>query len=123
VFTDLVASVPGTTTLISNLTVGETYSFAIEARNVFGFGPISSTYTIVAVSIPSKMSPVIVSQVGTNVIFTLTAPNSNGATITAYSVYIMNGSSGAFVNATSSCQESASSILSTGICTVPMSTV
>lgn len=69
------------------------------------------------------MSPVVVSQVGTNVILTLTAPNSNGATITAYSVFIMDGVSSSFVNATSSCAESSSTLLSTKTCTVSMSVI
>jgi hypothetical protein len=42
-----------TTTAVDNLIKGEEYGFQIRARNVYGFGPFSTTTVIKASTMPS----------------------------------------------------------------------
>lgn len=68
------------------------------------------------------MSTATTANSGTNVVITWSAPVDNYAAITSYHIKIENDS-GAFVDATSHCQESDGTLLTTETCTIQLTTL
>lgn len=84
---NLIATVTTTTTTISSGISSGTYYFKVAAINDHGEGPRSSTITVLAASVPTKMNPVVINHPTdiTSVRITWAAPTSNGGdAITAY---------------------------------------
>jgi Fibronectin type III domain len=45
-----------TSETITGLTVGSNYIFKVRAKNIYGYGPFSSSVTIMASDVPSTMN-------------------------------------------------------------------
>lgn len=88
-YTGLSASVTGGT---SGLTVGTNYKFRIRARNIHGWGIVSSESIIKAAQAPSQVPSVATSIHSTNgaVVISWSAPSSNGETISSYLIEVFN---------------------------------
>lgn len=67
----------------TGLVSGASYKFRVTARNIFGWGPVSSVATIKASSKPSTVPSVstTISSTNGNVVITWGAPSSNGETL------------------------------------------
>ena len=65
---------------------GATYTFKVRAENMWGFGPFSTTTSIVASTVPSQVTNVttLIDPTTGNVLIQWSGPSSNGAAITAY---------------------------------------
>jgi len=89
---------------------------------LYGWGAFSPVVSIQAAQQPDPVVTVATANSGTNVVIIWTAPVDNFAVITAFDLKIENNA-GAFVDATSSCQESAATLLVTQTCTIPLTTL
>jgi hypothetical protein len=69
--------------------LGGSYKFKLRAKNVYGWGPYSSEFTILASDVPSQMAVPVTSIVGTDARIAWAAPSSNGEAITGYEVLIL----------------------------------
>lgn len=67
----------------SGLVSGASYKFRVTARNIFGWGPVSSVATIKASSSPGIVPSVstTISSTNGNVVITWGAPSLNGETL------------------------------------------
>lgn len=72
----------------TSITEGTTYEFKIRAKNKWGWGDYSSTFSILAATVPDQVATVTTSIETTTegVQVTWVAPSDNGAAITAYLV-------------------------------------
>ena len=72
---------------------------------------------------PSNMSPVTVSQTGTDIIISWTAPNENGSPITSYTLKILNFLLNDYVEYQNICNGSSPTVISNRACPpIPMTT-
>ena len=65
----------------TGLTAGTTYNFKVKARNVIGFGSLTSAFTIVAAvvpDVPTTLTRDNINTTKTQVAFTWLAPADNG---------------------------------------------
>lgn len=77
----------------SSITAGESYSFKVIAFNIFGYGPATSSITVVAGSAPSGLSAPTTSydESSNTVTVSWTAPSDNGGLeITSYLLEIQD---------------------------------
>lgn len=77
------------TKAVDYLVRGESYSFQIRARNIYGFGPYSTTTVILAATFPSPPLIATTETLLTNVRITFLAAEDNGVTITSYDIEIL----------------------------------
>jgi Fibronectin type III domain len=79
-----------TTYTFTNIGGGKTYKFAVKAKNIYGYGTLSSTVQTVAVDVPAKMDipTVALSTVSpfTSVVITWAVPNFHYSPIEDYDV-------------------------------------
>ena len=76
-------------TIAQGITVGESYSFRVRARNKWGFGEFSDPVLLDASYSPEPFdSPPVTTNVGGNIRIEWTAPFDNGAEITKYEIVI-----------------------------------
>lgn len=126
-WTNLVGLSPSSTattyTLTTGITAGSSYMFKVRARNAFGWGSYSSTYTIKAAALPSQMlAPTTTIDTTTGgVKITWIAPSSNGDTITAYKIKISNALNTNKYEDSVNCDGSSSTVKNNLYCIVPMS--
>ena len=84
--------------ITSGITSGSTYLLKVRAKNVYGWGPFSSSLSIVAATVPGAPSAPTTSYNGTKVKIAFADPTFTGGSsiaITDYQVYLKN-SSGSF---------------------------
>jgi hypothetical protein len=82
-----------TSYVIQNLTpAGEVFTYTLTAVNIHGTSSqIATTTNTLAGTAPSTLAAPTVSQSGTNVVITWSAPaNNNGAHVTSYKVYMFD---------------------------------
>ena len=93
----------GTSTVVSGLTYGVTYTFTVTARNEKGTGPQSAPSNSIRPTAPPGIPTDVVATAGdTDAHLTWTAPSDNGLPITAYKVTASSGTERTFDgNATS----------------------
>eukprot|EP00347_Sterkiella_histriomuscorum_P017133 403350540 len=101
---------------------GRTYYFAVKAKNVYGYGDLSSTNSITAIDIPGKMQIPIV-EIATNVLnvkITIAEPDTHSSPIVEYDFQVrkLDGTFGALA-----CAESFADVKQYLICTVTMSSI
>lgn len=72
----------------TNVSETITYKLIYRARNIYGWGPVSDSVSILVASVPSQiLNPVITSMNGVSVKFEwLLSPDANGADVTAYRI-------------------------------------
>jgi hypothetical protein len=89
-----------------------------------GLGSESSAFTILSASPPSMMikPSVVKSAISTQVTFTWTAPESNGDSITAYKLLILN-SAALFLEAPLLCNGALQSVVSALSCSISMNDI
>ena len=81
-----------TYTVTSGIVQGSSYEFKVQAQNQWGWGPISSSVTIVASTVPAQMSTPVTSIDPTTggVLITWSAPDNNGEPLLTYKIEILN---------------------------------
>lgn len=105
------------------LTTGFSYSFKVTAVNAYGESPVSNVISVRTALKPSNMSPVTVSQTGTDIIISWTAPNENGSPITSYTLKILNFLLNDYVEYQNICNGSSPTVISNRACPpIPMTT-
>jgi titin len=102
---------------IVGLTEGTSYRFKIRAVNIYGASPDSGEVTIVASDIPSKMDPMSTARSGTDIVSTFAAPADNGAAIERYEIMIYNQGTSTYVEDTSQCDGTSSTVRTNLACT------
>lgn len=113
---------------ITGLSLGETYSFAITATNIYGDSPDPVLNLAILNSIkateflalaPGQMNPIEVNQTGTNVVlYWSNPPSSNGQTPLEFEIKILDNLVGQYVHDTSVCDDT---VVSVKTCSIPMS--
>lgn len=95
--------------ITGTITNGTSYSFQVRPKNVFGAGPYSATFTIIASVVPGQPNPPVLSLNGSYVKFSFLTPSSNGsAAITGYQIKILDKSDGVYKESLSLCNGSSS---------------
>jgi hypothetical protein len=116
----------GTTSTTSvastGLAGGVTYAYRVAARNKYGAGSYSAETSVLAAEAPDTPDPVTTEDATIYVKIAWTAPSSNHATIDAYQVLIAD-STGAFVEDTTSCDGSSSTVVAALYCLIPMTSL
>ena len=87
--TTVTTTPPGTSTMINGLTPGTPYTFTVQAANSYGNGPVSAasnSVTPTGATAPAAPTGVTASPATSQAQISWTAPNSNGSTITGYTV-------------------------------------
>mmetsp|Transcript_33982 Transcript_33982/g.25068 ORF Transcript_33982/g.25068 Transcript_33982/m.25068 type:complete len:512 (-) Transcript_33982:873-2408(-) len=103
---------------------GFTYLFKIRALNIYGWSDFSTELAITASDVPSQMAIVSTSLVLDLVRVTFTAPNDNGDSLTAYTVFILASDGTTYVSDPSSCNgESFATVSSNSYCDIPMTDI
>jgi hypothetical protein len=64
------------------------YKFRLQAKNIYGYGPLSEEITITTVDVPHIMDPVVTSYQGDDVLITWTEPSSGGSPILSYTIML-----------------------------------
>lgn len=112
-----------TTFTVTGLTQGSNYSFKYAGKNAFGLGTFSSSVTIKAASAPAQVTTISTQNSGTDVLLTWDAPSDNGADITAYLIEVETSVDGTYVEDTSSCDGSQTSVVTGRSCTFSLATL
>jgi len=102
---------------------GTTYYFKVKSRNKWGWGPFSTSSSILAATTPSQVTGVTtqIDPATGGIILSWSVPSSNGGVpITSYIVEF-RGSDNTF-RTDSACDGSTSTVLNSRTCTMPMST-
>lgn len=86
--TTVVENVLASPYLAENLVTGSNYMFQIEARNKFSYSAPSNSVYIFCAFVPEKLTTIVTSVSNDVVVVSWTAPDANGASITAYYVEI-----------------------------------
>lgn len=109
----------------TGVTQGTTYVFRLRAENAQGFSAYSSTLSVLAADIADQVTGVTVSEQTDTTTFTIswTAPDNNGASISAYNVYVRQSDGTTYSTETNECDGSDSSIVSATSCTIEMATL
>ena len=71
---------------VTGLVADSNYIFTVRAKNIYGYGPFSSSITIRTSTVPHAMSPITTTQNGTSIIVTWTAPLDGGEVIDGYEI-------------------------------------
>ena len=71
---------------LSGLQAGTDYQFVVLARNIHGWSSASQVFTQRAASTPDKPAPVVITNVGTTISLTWTAPFPNYRVIQEFEV-------------------------------------
>ena len=108
---------------ITGITAGNTYTFKYQVSNIYGSSGFSPVLSVVAISLPGKMSQASTSIVSTNVRISWTEPytGGNGIPITAYNVQIKK-SSGTYASS-QSCLVTNTMLVTQMYCDVPMTEI
>ena len=103
--------------------MGTSYRFAYRVQNVHGWSTWSDIVEILAATEPGQMQLVTISDnTDETVQISWSLPVENGASVTAYRIYIYDVNS-AFYYETSICDGSDATIVANRYCNVPMSTL
>jgi len=71
--------------IISSLVPGKNYQFVVRASNIYGYSSaFSDPVTFAPSGVPATMSPITTSLTYPQVVFSFTAPATNGKEITGY---------------------------------------
>lgn len=111
-----------TTYTVSGVSGGSQYKFAVKAKNIYGFGTISSELVVTPSDVPGKASIPTTANSGTDVVVTWTAPSDHQSSIDAYEV-MFKKADGTFSTELTACDGSNSGIVSARTCSVPMDTL
>ena len=105
---------------ISSLTEGTIYQFNVISVNDHGDGASAGPVTIKAALTPEQMDPVSITESGTNVVFSWTAPDDNGDDIDEYRFKVYDEVSLDFETDTALCNGAHSGTIASTSCTIPM---
>ena len=114
-------TVIGTSTIVTGIETGKTYTFTLEARNSMGYSPFSDESSVKAAQEPAVPSaPTTVFNADTNTLaITWTEPFNNGDPITGYQVLIQKAD-GEYAEDVADCDMSQSTALT---CAIPLTTL
>ena len=68
--------------------MGVTYTFRVEARNAYGYSEYSAEVSVLAAGPPSTPHAPATAVSGSDIVVTWPEPATNGAAITAYTIYV-----------------------------------
>lgn len=107
----------------ASLTMGEKYTFIVQARNAFGFGANSTATTILAAYRPSPPALPSTTFAPDTVTIKWDTPVTNGAIVTAYVIKIRHSDGGTFTENIANCNGTIASIVTATSCTIPVATL
>ena len=106
--------------LAQGLTFGLTYQFTIESKNSHGYSNQSSSITLLCAFKPEPPTSVSTS-ISTNITtISWSEPVSNGSPITGYKIYIIQHSTGLYIQESVECDGASSSVISGRTCSVSL---
>ena len=105
----------------TGLTIGLTYNFKVQARNLFGLSASSTSLSLLAAFVPSQPIAPTTLVVGSNVQITWAAPFNGGSSITSYKVFVRETNVNQFAQDTTHCDGALASIVSAAQCLIPIS--
>lgn len=117
-FTELATGLTVQSFLTSGLTLGTTYVFIVESRNELGYSDLSTEFEVLHALIPDSPIAPSTSNSDTDIVFSWTAPNDNGGTISSYSILIRRGDGIVYLEDAVNCNGADSTIVSTTSCTL-----
>ncbi len=100
---------------------GTTYFIKVQSKNSFGYSTDSSVISILAASKPNTPTAPTTTYANSAVKITWTAPASNGAAISSYTIYIRQTDKVTYSTELSYCNGSSLSVISALSCTIPLS--
>lgn len=128
VFTALVGessdSLLDTFTVTSGVTRSAQYVFKHRAANIFGWGDYSTAVTITAATKPDPMDTVVTTITSdSKVRISFVAPDNRGDTIASYQILILSSDLATYLEDTTDCDGSDSTIMSNEYCEIPLATL
>jgi hypothetical protein len=108
---------------VTGLVLGTTYYFTVEARNSVGYSAPSNELSFLHAIVPEAPDAPTTTNSGTDVVIDWSAPSNNGAEITSYQILIRQSDGTTFSEDLTDCNGSATVIVLTTQCTVPISTL
>lgn len=110
--------------MTSDVSGGTTYYFRVRAENQHGYGSYSSTIGITAAFSPDQPSaPTLAVNSDVNVRISWAAPDDNSATITSYTIQILQSDGTTFSEDSTNCDGSSTTIKNQRYCDVPFTTL
>lgn len=117
-YSTVATGVTTTTHIVERLTPGTTYTFKIQARNLFGYSLDSLPTSILAAQQPDKPAPPTTSLSGTSLTIDWVAPNDQGKVIDYYIVSILQSDLTTYSLELNDCDGSNPSIVSATQCVI-----
>lgn len=102
------------------LVTGTTYLFKVQARNSEGYGAFSNEVSILAAQAPDQVQAPTTAWIPDYVVVTWTQPESNGAEITSYTIWLRSVDLSAYYVNTAYCDGSDPTIFAALQCTIPV---
>lgn len=102
--------------ILATITSSTTYTFKIIPRNIFGSGPSSSLFSIVAADLPDQPVPPVLSQNGTVLKISFSTPLSNGSPVSSFMIKFLNKTDNSYYEYKAYCNGSSSIVINTLQC-------
>ena len=103
----------------TGLTAGTVYKFRLRAKNSIGFGPYSNEVSMTPSAVPG--APTVTTSTDTiHAKISWTLPATNGASITAYKIYVRKSDLTTFYIESTYCDGTDNTIISNRFCLIPM---
>lgn len=102
--------------MATGLNFGTTYEFKVESRNSYSYSPYSSTLSLYCGFKPEPPLTITTTNSNDVVVFNWDLPVNNGATVTAYKVYIKEKDTEVFTQETVTCAETTSTVVNDRTC-------
>jgi hypothetical protein len=100
---------------------GTTYYFKVQARNLEGYGSFSDEISALAAEVSSKPDAPVTVWSSDFVSVVWTEPDTNGAAITSYTIYIRTSDLVTYQIESTSCDGSVQAIIDNRYCTIHVS--
>ena len=114
-----------TSFVVTGVTGGAPYRFAVRARNIYGPGPFSAVLTVVPADAPGKTgipTAALTDASQTSVTITWPAPDAHSSPVTAYQILFLQAN-GAYAQELTHCDGTQAGIVASTTCLVPMAAV
>ena len=109
-----------TTFTVTGLTEGATYLFTVRASNIYGHGASSNQVAILAATTPDVMAAPTTALSANAIVVAWAVPGTGGLPIDRYQILILNEGNSTFVEDTTQCDGSSSTVMSALSCSFPL---